>query len=1123
MKTYLFFKRLLFVWVFAISASVWGQTVVTHTFTGLSGTIDSNISYTTEKNTSGTTPSFITELRLYSNPANDYAGNSITLIPSSGVTITAVELNAISTTYTPTMKYTIGVTTFSASDPNMALNSTKYTLSGLNVTNYLKMRNGSNASTQGRFNSIKVTYTPATPTPTVLTTSATTITTNNAILTGTINANNLSTIPSFEYGTTISYGNNVSATPSPVTGTTVTNITSGVVSSLALNTLYNFRAKGLEGTTTYNGGNQTFYTLAATPGAVILNNAQLTTLDVSINASTQNSNPAITKYAIQESNGQYVQDDGSLGASASWQTAATWGTKTITGLTSATSYTFSTKARNGDNLETAFGASTSLSTLTPLGTPVAIAATSVETNSFTANWNTVSGATGYELEVSKSPTFGTFTTGTISEGFESATFPPTGWITTNWERSISSNDIKSGSGAAICQAQNGTLTTTAVANPTSMTFFLGRTGNTSAKSLLIEVSTSSQSSGFTTVTTFDHSNVPSGSYNQYTVDLSAYANSSVVYIRFTKSSSTTSPWRLDDIVINYGTATPDFVSGYNPKNITGGSTISANVSGLATGTKYYYRVRATNGNQSPDSNTISTTTAGPVTWNGSAWSNTDGPDAAKDAIIAEDYTGASFTAKKLTVNSTKTLTINTSVTADEVINEGTIIVADNASFFQTPAGTYSGGGTFKVNRTSASAANKYAFWSSPVVAQDMYQIYPGTTIDKVMTYNTSNNLYILIANPSTATRGVGYSIKIPAATNATFVGVPNNGGFTTALSLDTHRFNLVGNPYPSPMDLSAFYSINSANIESTVYFWDNTSNNITTQSGSTTTNLGYATANISGSTTWTPADNSQLPIYSGNNIKIGQGFIVKAKLNANDLAFNNTVRVGDIVANNFNKNNSSNQNEGKYWLTLKSSYNYSTTQAITYQTNASDLYDAYDSKSLGSGSNAFYSFAGNEKLVIQGKSDFDVSDVVVLGNKHFESGNYTIELSKKEGLFANGQAIYLRDKLLGAEINLQNQDYTFTTNAGEFSNRFEIVYVQSTLATETDSTKEGLTLYRDGENFIIKSPSKIKSVEVYDASGKLIQSLKSKSDTEIVRNLAKGVYVIKIITATETVSKKVIK
>jgi hypothetical protein len=141
----------------------------------------------------------------------------------------------------------------------------------------------------------------------------------------------------------------------------------------------------------------------------------------------------------------------------------------------------------------------------------------------------------------------------FAESFTSVTYPPTGWLTTGTTRSTAAADFVSGPAASLFGSNNGSLTLSPVANPQELKFYLGRTTNTTAKTLTVEVSTTNQTTGFTTVATFDHSNVPSGSYNQYTVDLSAYVNSSNVWIRFAKTSATTSPWRLDDILIFCGT------------------------------------------------------------------------------------------------------------------------------------------------------------------------------------------------------------------------------------------------------------------------------------------------------------------------------------------------------------------------------------------------------------------------------------------------------------------------------------------------------------------------------------------------------------------------------------------
>jgi len=95
------------------------------------------------------------------------------------------------------------------------------------------------------------------------------------------------------------------------------------------------------------------YTFANIPSAPTVNGATSSSLDVTIN---ENSNPASTLFVIrcvQGSTTSYVQTDGTLGTSEVFQTKANWGTngkKTVTGLESSTTYTFSVAAQNGDGV-----------------------------------------------------------------------------------------------------------------------------------------------------------------------------------------------------------------------------------------------------------------------------------------------------------------------------------------------------------------------------------------------------------------------------------------------------------------------------------------------------------------------------------------------------------------------------------------------------------------------------------------------------------------------------------------------------------------------------------------------------------------------------------------------------
>lgn len=95
--------------------------------------------------------------------------------------------------------------------------------------------------------------------PTVATNAVSSLKSTTVTLNGSINANNNSTTATFEYGPTTSYGSSVTASQSPVAGTSTTTV-SYALSGLTSNTLYHYRTVGTNLGGTINGADQTFTT-----------------------------------------------------------------------------------------------------------------------------------------------------------------------------------------------------------------------------------------------------------------------------------------------------------------------------------------------------------------------------------------------------------------------------------------------------------------------------------------------------------------------------------------------------------------------------------------------------------------------------------------------------------------------------------------------------------------------------------------------------------------------------------------------------------------------------------------------------------------------------------------------
>jgi uncharacterized protein (TIGR02145 family) len=105
---------------------------------------------------------------------------------------------------------------------------------------------------------------------TAITNSATSVTMNSAILNGTVNANNLSTTVSFDYGTSSSYGNSVYAAANTISSNE--NIDVNVsITGLSDNTTYHFRVKAVNSSGTKFGSDKTFTTTNTESNSIIFN------------------------------------------------------------------------------------------------------------------------------------------------------------------------------------------------------------------------------------------------------------------------------------------------------------------------------------------------------------------------------------------------------------------------------------------------------------------------------------------------------------------------------------------------------------------------------------------------------------------------------------------------------------------------------------------------------------------------------------------------------------------------------------------------------------------------------------------------------------------------------------
>lgn len=486
-------------------------------------------------------------------------------------------------------------------------------------------------------------------------------------------------------------------------------------------------------------------------------------------------------------------------------------------------------------------------------------------------------------------------------------------------------------------------------------------------------------------------------------------------------------------------------------------------------------------------------------------------------------------------------------------------------------------GSITVKRNALMKRLDYTYWGSPVTGQNLKAFSNGTLDNRFYVYREVDDYFdgVFAYSKSGAYDGLlmadhfplqdkntynfeitkGYAVRAPnnytstnTIFNGTFVGVPNNGGiknFKLKYTDAAHGNNFVANPYPSNIDFSKLYADNSTYMYNTAWFWTNVNPNPVMQGSNYPSQyLGvdyynnYAIYNGSGGvgpTSTAPVNGSTsgpTSLIPTNIIKVGQGFVIRAKEAGKDkdLVFKNAIRSIDNSGKFFNARtaNANSTSVDRYWLRLSTPLGVNNDILVAYKEGATNDYEIdYDAKMMANPPDAFYSILDDNKLVIQGRAyPLNTQDKVTLGARFYEPGNYTISILQKEGIFADSQAIYIKDKLEGKVINLQEQNYSFNVSSeGNITDRFEVVYQpESTLATNQAAIRDAV-IYYEQDNIVVAAADKIIDVLMYDSSGKLILKLspnntKAKINTA---NLSKGIYLLHIKMLGKTITKKVIK
>ncbi|WAC01717.1 hypothetical protein N7U66_17715 [Lacinutrix neustonica] len=219
----------------------------------------------------------------------------------------------------------------------------------------------------------------------------------------------------------------------------------------------------------------------------------------------------------------------------------------------------------------------------------------------------------------------------------------------------------------------------------------------------------------------------------------------------------------------------------------------------------------------------------------------------------------------------------------------------------------------------------------------------------------------------------------------------------------------------------------------------------------------------------------------------------------------------------------------RLWLNLSNDTGAFSQILIGYAEGATSGWDrGLDGKSFGGNDVTFYSIASEDKLTIQAKPlPFTESDVIPLGFKAISQNAYRIGIDHFDALFEN-QQIYLKDNDLNIIHDLKANPYSFSSDAGTFNERFEIVFTTQTLSVENYSITEDDTLKIISNNqlTVLSENKTINKIIVSDVLGRLLKTYKGLNTKKIalvaIEKANRGLIIQVIFSDDASIFKKVI-
>ena len=373
--------------------------------------------------------------------------------------------------------------------------------------------------------------------------------------------------------------------------------------------------------------------------------------------------------------------------------------------------------------------------------------------------------------------------------------------------------------------------------------------------------------------------------------------------------------------------------------------------------------------------------------------------------------------------------------------------------------------------------------------------------------------------------GRGYAVNISASQLVDFVGQLTNGDQSLALSRNPAGsanaadagWQLLGNPYPAPLDYSLVAPADRTNLDAAIYVY-----------ASTGQYVGTYRSYVNG-----VGGNPVLPVAQGFFARVSSGQTTGA------LTFRNSQRLTMPNATPFQRGTA--DTRPLVQLNLQGATGPADALYAYAQSGATPAFDAqFDAEKLANptGLNLSSTATSGQRLAIDGRPVFDAATLLPLAVGVPAAGTYTFSAAALNNLPA-GLDAYLSDAQTGQTVNLRTQpSYAFSVTASQATallvGRFALRFTATALATAPALTAAQVELFPNPARarFAVLMPGVAGAAavraELVNSLGQVVRRqsavLPASGATLTVETaeLAAGVYTLRLQAGPTTLVKRVV-